>query len=294
MRARFTVIEGGAGGQSAVEAETLGGEASWRIDLHRPAAVGEAEVAAWRALLTRLRVAEPFRADPDYLLTAAQHQARSVDLVFAFAWNSLAGREHLQAVIPLAMPHRLWGNGVAEIWHPPGLTIGPSIDPDRGEKVREALLDHLRGIQPVRAIALDPQVRRPSLFERTIAPVRSARRAAIPPDSVVGVRPFDAFRSPPPETERIADPERIRDAVEMYLGLDARFSPSPLVNDPSEATMVRVVMRRFAQRRLASVDVMRRDGAAVAARLRLGIGPQALIWRAVDTESGRPRSEASA
>jgi hypothetical protein len=291
MRARFTVIEGGAGGQSAVEAETPGGEASWRIDLHRPAALSEAEIAAWRALLTRLRVADPFRADPDYLLTSAQHQARSVDLVFAFAWTVVGDREHLQAVMPLALPHRLWGKGIAEIWHPPGLTIAPSIDPAHGEEVREALLHHLRGTQQVRSIALDPPPRRPSLFERTIAPVR---RAAVPPGSVVGVRPFDALRSPPLETERIADPERIRDAVEIYLSLDARTSPSPIVNDPSEAAMVRVVMRRFAQRRLASVDVMRRDGTAIAARLRLGIGPQALIWRAVDSESGHPRSEASA
>ncbi|HEX8416486.1 MAG TPA: hypothetical protein VF641_02680, partial [Methylobacterium sp.] len=277
------MIEGGASEAWAdVErCRSPAGPARWRVDLRRPDAVNEAEVSAWRALLTRIRVAEPFYADPDYLLTAAQHQAGTVDLILAFVWATVDDRDRLQGVVPLAMPHRLWGHGRVALWQPPGTTVVPSIDPGASQEVHGALLLHLRGLQSNATLALSPPAERPSAFERALAPLRLARssigaRACVPRENLVGIRSAGAPPRPVREFEHVTDPLRLRDAVETFLSLDARVSAEPIVDDPSRAAMVRVVMRRFAERRLASVELGRRDGTIVAAKLRLGVGPRAV------------------
>lgn len=298
MGKRFRVIEGGAS-EARTDVERSGpsaGPARWRVELRRPDAVADAEVSAWRALLTRIRVPEPFYADPDYLLTAAQHQAGTVDLVFAFAWTMVDDRDRLHGVVPLAMPHRLWGKGCVALWQPPSAPVVASINPEVSEDVRSALLLHLRGLQSNATLELSPPARRPSAFERALAPLRLARSsssAAIPRGNLVGVRSADAPPRPVRQFEHITDPLRIRDATETFLSLDAGVSREPIVDDPSEAAMVRVVMRRFAERRLAGVELGRRDGTIVAAKLRLGVGPRAVVWREVDGDRANDPSHAS-
>lgn len=301
MGTRFRVIEGGASAArpDMDQAAPSTAPVRWQVDLRRPSAVDDSDVSAWRALLTRIRVSEPFYADPDYLLTSAQHQVRDADLLFAFVWATTGDRDQLHGVIPIAMPHHLWGKGCVTLWQPPGAVVVPSIDPAASEDVRFALLQHLRSHHPTLTLELAPAVRRPSAFERVVAPLRLARsefagRVAIPSESLVGVRSADAPHSPAREIERISDPLRIRDAVETFLSLDARVSGDPIVNDPSEAAMVRVVMRRFAERRLVSVELARRDGAVVAAKLHLGFGPKAVVWRAADEDQSGASIHASA
>ncbi|KQO68278.1 hypothetical protein [Methylobacterium sp. Leaf89] len=294
MRQRFTVIEGGAAAEGSVvagsvagtsladateraPASPIGASVSWRVDLRRAAAVSEAEIAAWRALLVRARVADPVLSDPDHLLSVAQHQAGGRDLVFALAWATGQGPDQLAAVLPLAMPHTLWGQERIGLWQPHGTTLTPAIAPACFEPVRAAVADCLRRLRPRAVLALEPVAApRP---ETAIAPLRAVpRRAGIPAHSLVGVR------ANPAQVERVSEPGLVRDAVEEFLLLDAEVSSAPIIGDPSEAALVRVVTRLFAQRRQATVALTRRDDAIVAATITLGHGAQAVLWRQVAGE----------
>lgn len=288
MRQRFRVIEGGAGAArpESEEPEVVRdtGPVTWRIECVRPNAVPEHLIAAWRGLLTRLRVPDPIFADPDYLLPAAQHQARGTDPLFAFALASTGGHERLEGVMPLTMPHPLWGRNRAKLWHPAGVSVAAIVNPDRGEAVREALDGALRAMGlrgDLDVAAITPAM---SLLDRTLAPVRSARTALgirrdIPARNLLGIRPASAPELP--STDRVAEPGRIRDAVEEFLSLDARISPRPILDDPSESAMVRVVMRLFAQRHQATAEIVRRADRVIAVRLRLGHGPHGTVWKQI-------------
>jgi hypothetical protein len=106
----------------------------------------------------------------------------------------------------------------------------------------------------------------PSLQERTI-----------PAHNILGIR-AKADRTAM-EIERISEPGQIRDAVEAFLLLDARASRKPIVADPSEAAMVRVVTRLFARRRQVSVDLAHHRGEIVSGALQLGSGNGSVTWR---------------
>ena len=297
MRQRFTVIEGGAAGKDAaardsalenavapgapvgVPASPIASATSWRVDLRRAAAVSEGEIAAWRALLVRARVADPVRSDPDYLLSAAQHQAGGRDLIFALAWATGPGPDQLAAVLPLAMPHTLGGQERIGLWQPHGTTLAPAIAPACFAPVRAAVADRLRVLRPRSVLVLEPTAA--PAPETAVAPLRSVpRRAAIPAHSLVGVRANPA----PTRVERISAPALVRDAVEEFLLRDAEVSSAPIIGDPSEAALVRVVTRLFAQRGQATVTLTRRDDAIVAATITLGHGAQAVLWRQVAGE----------
>lgn len=311
MRQRFTVIEGGAAarapatGLPAAEAlrtaevsvspvESLiscpiSEASAWRVDLRRAAAVSEGEIAAWRALLVRARVADPVLSDPDYLLSAAQHQAGGRDLVFALAWATGAGPDRLAAVLPLALPHTLWGQERIGLWQPHGSALAPTIAPGAAEPVRAAVAERLRVLRP-RAVLVLEAPSEPAA-RAAAAPLRAVtRRAGIPAHNLVGVRPSPA----PSRVERISEPGRVRDAVEEFLLLDAAVSAAPIIGDPSEAALVRVVTRLFAQRRQVTVALTRREGAIVAAAITLGHGAQAVTWRQVAGEAAPERIGRSA
>ncbi|NEU12334.1 hypothetical protein G3T14_09325 [Methylobacterium sp. BTF04] len=254
----------------------------WRVDLRRAVDVTEGEIAAWRGLLVRAGSAEPVYADPDFLLAAAQHQAGGRDLVFAFAWSHGNGPDRLHGVVPLAIPHPMWGNGQIAPWQPHGVSVAPTIEAAVFDDVRDALADHLASVRPRGTLVLsdDPYAASPVTNPgRTLRSV--PKRVAIPADALVGIRSAESAQPERPAVERISEPDRIRDAVEAFLILDAEVSPAPIIGDPSEAALVRVVTRLFAQRRQASVELTRCDGAVVAATLRLGVGTQAVVWRQV-------------
>lgn len=289
MRQSFTVIEGGRSADAPVGDAT--GSVTWRVDLRRASAVDAAEVVAWRALLVRGGFADPVRADPDYLLTAAEHGAGGRDLVFALAWALGEGAERLEAVVPLALPHTLWGQGRIRVWHPAGNVIAPTIAAGRAMEVREALAERLRALRPGAELVLDSIVA-PGV-PREVAPRLRAvpARGAIPAHSLVAVRP--AHIPAPMTVERISDPERIPGAVEDFLLLDAKISAAPILADPAEAALVRRVTRRFARRHQVSVTLTRSAGAVVAASVTLGSGAQAVLWRTIEGAPAR-RAERSA
>src|SRR4051812_1812736 len=90
MAPRFRVIEGGRTGAGTHSPHPR--PRDWTVGFEAPEGVDADTIAAWRALLVRSAVPEPHFSDPDYLLTAARHQAAGRSLVFAFAWATGSGR----------------------------------------------------------------------------------------------------------------------------------------------------------------------------------------------------------
>lgn len=287
MKPRFTIIEGGAARSPADS------PVSWRVDLRRANAVRPEEIDAWRALL--VRASDPVEdrsvyADPDFLLSVAQHQAGGRDIVFALAWATADGRNTLNAVVPLALPHTLWGHGRIVPWQPQGVALGPIHATHDVEALRDALTDALRRIRPRDSLALDmPAGPAPQAAPRIRA---VARRERIPAQNLVGIRPLHA--PAPIHVERISEPHRIRDAVEAFLLHDAEVSAAPIIGDPSEAALVRVVTRLFARRRQVTVALARRDDRIVSVSISLGAGPGAVIWRLAEGEAAPDRIDRSA
>lgn len=265
------------------------GPVRWQIDLRRAAEVTEGEIAAWRGLLVRAGSDTPIFADPDFLLAAAQHQSGGRDLRFAFAWTRGGFPERLHAVIPLALPHPLWGNGRIGPWHPRGIPVSPTAEAASFGAMRSALADRLRALRPRAVLMLAEDV--PLPVPGGAGPRSVPNRPTIPSAALVGIRSATAPLQDRPAVERIAEPERIRDAVEEFLVLDAEVSSAPIIGDPSEAALVRVVTRLFARRRQACVEFTRHGGTVVAAKLSLGAGAQAVVWRKAGmAEQGRART----
>lgn len=271
MGQRFTVIHGGLAGDPTEPVDGAPVDA-WRVDLSAAAQVDEVALLAWRDLLERTGTEDPLR-DPDYLLTAARHQARGRQIAFALTWSRHpGGPEMLCGVLPLAIRHPLWGSGRARLWWPPGLSQPALVDRGRATMVERALRLRLDGLR--RPVALEAGWHAP---EPAGALTGGGPRRPIPPEAMIGVRP--AGYRPPPQIERVNDPAAIRDAVEAFLALDARTARKPIVADPGEASMVRVVTRLFARRRAVTVELATRAGEVVAASLHLGTGGATIPWR---------------
>lgn len=248
---RFTLIQGGyAVGPAA--------GAGWRIDLKGAPGVDAEAIAAWRAHLLRNAVLDP-RTDPDYLLTAARHLAGSEQIAFALAWE-LGPDPTLRGVVPLAIAEPLFRASRARPWWPPGVTARSLVDPGRGAAIHAAVAAHLSALP--RPVAYDPQ----------------ARKRTVPPENVVGIRP-EGYVPPSATVETIREPERVRDAVEAFLALDARTARYPIIAEPQEAAMVRVVTRLFARRQQLAVALASRAGGLVAGTICLGQGPGTIAWR---------------
>ncbi|WP_156453678.1 MULTISPECIES: hypothetical protein [Methylobacterium] len=239
--------------------------AGWRVDLKAAAGVDAEAIAGWRGLLARNAVLDP-RTDPDYLLTAARHLAGGETIAFALAWEQRP-EPILRGVVPLAIAEPLFRASRARPWWPPGLTARSLVDPGRGAAIHAAVAAHLRA-RP-RPVAYDPQPREGAL---------SVRRRTVPPESVLGVRP-EGYVPPNATVETIREPERVRDAVEALLALDARTARRPIIAEPQEAAMVRVVTRLFARRQQLAIALASRAGGLVAGTIHLGQGHGAIAWR---------------
>ena len=280
----FTVIQGGQAQPDAaadVHPVSTAPEAAadgWRVDLRRAGTVDDGAVAAWRALMTRNAITDP-RVDPDYLLSAARHQSGGRTIAFALAWDrDGSGREALRGVMPMAMPHAIWGRARAEPWQPPSLPhpAAALIDGPRTEAVEAAIRGRLAGLR--RPLRLSAPARLPTGGE-ALRPVLAARAdgcRTVPAACVVGVLSAEDATA---EVEHVSDPTLIPAAVEAFLALDARHAARPIIADPSEASMVRVVTRLFGRRGQMRIELARRAGELVAGTLHLGAGARAVVWR---------------
>ena len=282
----FTVIQGGqAKPDTAASVHSLlparEAAAGWRVDLRRAGTVDDGAVAAWRALMTRNAITDP-QSDPDYLLSAARHQSGGRAIAFALAWDrDGTGREALRGVMPMAMPHAIWARARAEPWQPPGLPhpAAALVDGPRADAVDTAIRNRLAGLRrPLRLTAPTRAPVRGDALGPVLAATRADRRRAIPADCIVGVR---AAEDPATEIEQVCHPALIPAAVEEFLALDARHAARPIIADPSEASMVRVVTRLFGRRGQMRIALARRAGELVAGTLHLGAGARAVVWRHV-------------
>lgn len=273
MAGRFSVIQGGLREPPPPSAAT-----TWRVDLHRPGAVDDRAVAAWRALMVRGAVNDPLR-DPDHLLPLARHRPAGRRVALALAWSrDGSGPETLRGVVPLAMPHPVWG-GCAKLWRPAGIAALALTDGTATGTVETALRARLQALRRPAGLSGSLEAVEPPAAGRLTLVASQAARRAIPADCLLGVRPEGWQPLADSEVEAVSEPAAVRDAVESFLALDARTAETPIVADPSEASLVRVVTRLFARRDAMRVELFRRAGEIVAGTLHLGIGPDAVAWR---------------
>lgn len=284
MQRRFTLIQGGlikhwAGAAAAEPIRDRG----WRIDLRRPSAVDGPTFAAWRDLAEAQLALDPF-AHPDYVLTAARHGGRGVELAFAFAYEPAPeGAEILSGVLPLLMPHPVWGRS-ARLWQPTmaQAPVEPLLRGGTASLAIEALLRHLRTINPRVELRLD-RIEAAGRFLRELTGSERLRldtridHMPIPSERIVGIRRIEAVD----RIESVTEPSGIRDAVERFLLADAEGSRRPILADPAAAAIARVVPRLFAYRGWACIELGWKGETIVSAAIRLGRQDGRVLWRSV-------------
>ncbi|WP_279356361.1 GNAT family N-acetyltransferase [Methylobacterium indicum] len=278
MSTPFTLIQGGlTQGAPAADAVSL------RAELRHPASLREPEVEAWRSLMARALDPSVY-ADPDFALTMAQHLADGQTLAVLLVWQDGARAPILRGALPLRLPAHQAMAGRARLWRLPlAGSAEAAINAGYASAVLRAALDHLRGsplhlvdllwpdLRPDSALAVALGEAAGGTGRRLTLAEQAAPRAAVPAPLTL-----PAGRT---SLERVRDPARLRDAVEHFLVLDARRGADSLLADPATATAFRVVTRRFAHRRQACVDLVRRDGEVVAAAIHLATGRHDTIWR---------------
>ncbi|KMO21865.1 hypothetical protein [Methylobacterium platani] len=272
MSTPFTLIEGGKPGAVRLRAE-----------LRHPSSLRETEVEAWRSLMGRALEPSVY-ADPDFTLTMAQHLADGQTLALLLVWQDGLRTPILRGLLPLRLPARQGLAGRAQLWRLPlAGTAEAAIDADQAGAVLRAALDHLRQ-SSLRLVDLHwPDLRPDSGLAVALgeAAGSTGRRLAVTEQAALPASAPAPLTLPSGRTslERVREPARLRDAVEHFLVLDARRGPGSLLADPAAATAFRVVTRRFAHRRQACVDLVRRDGEVVAAAVHLATGRHDTIWR---------------
>ncbi|MCJ2134745.1 hypothetical protein MKK69_11860 [Methylobacterium sp. J-026] len=280
MAPRFTVIQGGLSGRPEPRPTQAPDRPSvMRVDLHRPGGVDADAISAWRAMLVRNAVTDPLR-DPDHLLPLAQHRPAGRRVAVALAWSHdvETGREALHGVVPLAMPHPVWGGG-ARPWQPVESEAAALVEQAAAEAVDRALRARLAALRrPIRLVGAVEPVGIPVANRPALAASRRAWSRPVPSERLMGVRPV-GWQTPASEMHAVTAPDAVRDAVETFLTLDARTAERPIIADPAEASLVRVVSRLFARRGALRVEFLRRAGAIVAGTLHLGTGAASVPWR---------------
>ncbi|KAA0123802.1 GNAT family N-acetyltransferase [Methylobacterium sp. P1-11] len=283
MVRRFTVIQGGRSEwpdrAAAPDSEVAPHSETWRVDLHRPGAVDAGAVSAWRALLVRHAVDDPLR-DPDHLLPLAQHRPGGRPVAVALAWSQDrgTGRDTLRGVVPLAMPGSVLG-GRTRRWQPGGTEAAGLVERAAAEAVDRALRARLGALRrPICLVGEAAPVSEPTLRRLPLAARRSAPPRSVPVGNLIGIRP-EGWEAAESEILAVTDPAAVRDAVETFLALDARTAARPIIADPAEASLVRVVTRLFARRGALRVEILRRAGAVVAGTLHLCAGSASVPWR---------------
>ena len=272
---RFSVIRGGGSDQEP---------GRWTTEIVRPSELSEADIAGWRALLARAAETSVL-SDPDVVLTLAQHCARGQLLRLLLVRQGSEGGTTVRGVLPVRLPGGFWLRGAARPWVLPIVgPCAPVIEAAQAGVVLRTVLDDLaagdRRIDALRLSGLAPAGRIAAALGE--AATRAGRRLTLRPRDERSVPPPlspDPLPRAPTSLERVREPRQVRDAVERFLALEASGPGPCLLDDPPLATAFRVVVRRFAHRREACIDLVRRDGAVIAAAIHLGPPGRERIWR---------------
>ncbi|GEP00165.1 hypothetical protein [Methylobacterium haplocladii] len=309
MQPRFTIIQGGlsemapravpmpgrAGLALVTDAPTAkaAAAAGWRVDVRRPAELREAEIEEWRALAARATNLDPF-ADPDFLATAALHVPRGnaggIAFALVFSTNE-TGIERLRGVIPLALPHPMWGGPAVALWQAPlsPRPVEPVFADGAAAGAIAALLDHLAETNPRASLRLSGIAATGALLADLSADARfrvadRETHPVIPEAQFVRV----GLRQTVSRIERITAPDKIRDAIERFLLADACRSRRPLLPYPAAVSTLRVVSRLFARRGLIEVELHSAFGEVVSAAIRLGREGERMLWRSANLDEALP------
>lgn len=286
MRGCFTILQGGladtrprSGGSDAMRA------AGWQVVLRRAGTLHESECAAWRSLCARLPRYDPF-SDPDFLLSAARHLARPGEVTFALAHTVAENSDPiLRGVVPLVLPHAVWGGSQVRLWHPPiaPRPVDPLSEPGTGSATIEAVITHLARLRSRISLRLD-RISADSRLLRDLSADRRLRVEAHPSPAPIPAGQFIEItaRETPTWIERVSAVDEVRDATERFLLTDARRSRRRILADPGAATAIRVTTRLFARRGLALIELGHRGADIVSGAIHLGRPEARVLWLSVN------------
>lgn len=295
MQRRFTLIQGGLIKHWTAPAVATLRDRDWRIDLRRPAAVDGAIFSAWRGLSESQPSLDPF-SHPEYLLTAARHGGRGLELALAFVFEPAPeGAEILSGVLPLVMSHPIWGRSV-RLWQPTLVRapVEPLVRTGAAAAAIEALVRHLLTVRPRAGLHLEnvpaagPFLRDLTASGRLTLDTRIGREP-VPQEPVVQIRQGEAAEW----IESVTDPSGVRDAVERILLAESEATSAPLLAEPDKTAITRVVPRLFAHRGWTSIELGWRGNALVSAAIRLGRPESRILWRALNLEEEQSTQRAA-
>jgi hypothetical protein len=240
----------------------------------------EGQLDAWRALCDRALVRD-IVTEPDLMLPGLRHRpdARSLTVL------TVRQGETLRLVMTVMEPRLPVGAAPARPWRCVTGTPGVLVDRERPDVWLNAAFDALAARGPRYGAFLLRDVPREGHLADAVAlaTARSGRKlqalasqAGTVPEGgeeagleFLRSRRVMLRRSEGIVLERVREPRLLRSALEDFLGLDALWAAAEnrpgIVDDFGEASFIRTATRLLAHRQRCRVDVLRRDGRAVAA-----------------------------
>lgn len=281
----------------------------------RPLGDLDAIVEQWDGLAGRALERNIF-AEPAFALTAARHlaEARSALAVLVWEDDGAAGDTTpaiLAGLFPVLWPRLPLTPGAVRGWRPSLAALGlPLVDQARAEAVIEAYLLFLGERGPRCAGALFPMVPDNGPFAQALANVahrgnrlmrrfdvhqravlRNGPTAAGVVEEAVGARKLKELRRQLRRLgevgeigfEHAREPRAVRDAVEIFLALEASGWKSnrgtAMIQDAGAAALVRTMTRELARQGRCRVDVLKAGIQPVAAAITLDAGDRAFFWK---------------
>lgn len=266
--------------------------------------------AAWDDLARRALERNVFAERP-FALAAMQHLAGEQGASALLVWREHADERQLAGLFLLAARRRLRVPGLLRGWHVPLSGLGtPLIDADDAGAVAAALLDHLARRSRSGAGLVLPMLAAEGAVATTLAD--AARTGGLPVCMLD--RHERAVLNGGQDAERLVqanlsakklkdlrrqlrrlgdhgrvrieearDPQGVRDATEVFLGLEASgwkgARGTALVQDHGTATFVRTMTRLLAREGRCHVETLSVGDIPVAAALVLQSGDRAWFWK---------------
>lgn len=248
--------------------------------------------------------------EPSFLEMAALHLPAGRDLCFLLVWlgdatQTLEDRLDIDpadttliGLFPVLWPHRQMLPGALHIWDHPLIASGvPLVDKDHADKALARVLGWLAGRRQasrgLRFSKIDPDGPFAAMLERVgqsggryidhgvprpIALI--SREHAAEPD---GPAEIPAMDGAPIRFERVYEPRAVRDAVELFLTLDADGrtdgTQSCLLDDAATTAFIRSVTRALARDRRCRIDIARIEGRPAAASIIIETADRSWIWQ---------------
>ncbi|WP_053193574.1 GNAT family N-acetyltransferase [Chelatococcus sp. CO-6] len=265
---------------------------------------------AWDDLARRALERNVFAERP-FALAAMQHLAGAQGTCAVLVWRERDAERQLAGLLLLAARRRLGAPGLLRGWHVPLSGLGtPLIDADDGGAVAAALLDHLSRRSRAGAGLVLPMLAAEGSVATALA--EAARTRGLPVHMLD--RHERAVLNGGQDAERLLhaglkakklkdlrrqlrrlgdhgrvrieearDPQGVRDATEVFLGLEASgwkgARGTALVQDHGTATFVRSMTRLLAREGRCHVETLSVGEMPVAAALVLQSADQAWFWK---------------